>query len=130
MSERLATFRGAVRCTRARDVPALTLTGMTAEAPDELTALAFSSVPPPDLPGTLQDAVVERLADGRCRIATASADWLLPPGAVHLHREIAGPFYQAIPPRPAPWGKRAFWRVVLMLAGSRAGLATLRWLRH
>lgn len=130
MSERLATFRGTVSCTRAPDVPALTLTGTTTEAPDEPTALAFNAVPPADLPGTLQDAVVERLADGACRIVTASGQWLLPPGALHLHREITARFYQAIPPRPAPWRKRAFWRVVLMLAGSRAGLATLRWLRH
>jgi hypothetical protein len=130
MSERLATFRGAVSCGRAPDVPALTLSGMTAEAPDEPTALAFSAVPPADLPGTLEDAAVERLADGRYRIASASGEWLLPPGAVHLHRDVGGRFYQAIPPRPAPWSKRAFWRVVLMLAGSRAGLAALRWLRQ
>lgn len=130
MSERLATFRGAVSCMRARDVPGLTLTGNTAEAPGEPSALAFSTAAPAGLPATLQDAVVERLADGRYRIGTASGEWLLPPAAAHLHREIAAPFYQAIPPRPAPWTRRVFFRVVLTLAGSRAGLATLRWLRQ
>jgi hypothetical protein len=130
MSERLATFRGAVRCTRARDVPGLTLTGMTDEAPDEPTALAFSKGAPADPPATLQDVVVERLADGRYRVGSASGEWLLPPGALHLHREIATAFYRAIPPRPAPWQKRVFWKLVLALAGTRAGLATLRWLRR
>lgn len=130
MSERLATFRGTVRCTRARDVPALTLSGVTAEAPAEPTALAFSAGPPGEMPPTLQDAVVERLGDGRYRIASPQGEWLLPGVAAHLHREIAAAFYRAIPPRPAPAGKRAFWRVVLGLAASRAGLATLRWLRR
>jgi hypothetical protein len=129
MAERLATFRGAVRCTRAGDVPGLALSGMTAEAPDEPTTLALSSAPG-ELPETLQDPVVERLADGRYRIASASGEWLVPPGPAHLHRDVAARFYRAIPPRPAPWTKRAFLRVVLALAGSRAGLATLRWLRH
>ena len=129
MSERLATFRGAVRCTRAGDVPGLTLTGMTAEAPEEPTMLAFSRASG-EFPATLQDPVVERLADGRWRIASASTEWLLPAGPAHLHRDVAARFYQAIPPRSAPWVKRAFWRVVLALAASRAGLATLRRLRR
>jgi hypothetical protein len=130
MSERLATFRGAVSCARAGDVPGLTLSGLTAEAPDEPTALAFSAASPADLPETLQDALVERLGDGRYRIASSSGEWLLPAGAAHLHREVAARFYRAIPPRPAPWRKRAFWRVVLALAASRAGLAALRRLRR
>jgi hypothetical protein len=129
MAERLASFRGTVRCTRAAHVPALTLTGMTAEAPDEPTTLAFSSAAG-EFPATLQDPVVERLADGRWRIASASGEWLLPASPAHLHRDVAARFYQAIPPRPAPWKKRAFWRVVLALAASRAGIATLRWLRN
>jgi hypothetical protein len=102
---------------------------MTAETPDEPTTLAFSSAPG-ELPATLQDPIVERLGDGRYRIACASGEWLLPPGPAHLYRDVAARFYRAIPPRPAPWTKRAFWRVVLVLAASRAGLATLRWLRN
>jgi len=118
-----------VRCTHTRDVPALTLAGMTVETPDEPTTLAFSSAPG-ELPATLQDPVVERLGDGRYRIASASGEWLLPPGPAHLHRDVGARFYRAIPPRPAPWKKRVFWRVVLALAASRAGLATLRRLRN
>jgi hypothetical protein len=49
---------------------------------------------------------------------------------VHLHREIAAPFYAAIPPRQPPWGKRLFWRVVLSLAATGAGLALLKALRR
>ncbi len=49
---------------------------------------------------------------------------------MHLHREIAAQFYRAIPPRPVPLLKRWFWRVVLALATSRAGLAALRVLRR
>jgi hypothetical protein len=49
---------------------------------------------------------------------------------VHLHRDLAAQFYRAIPPRPAPWAKRVFWRLVLGLAASRAGLALLRALRR
>jgi hypothetical protein len=56
MPERLASFRGAVRCARARAVPGLTLSGNTAEAPGEPTALAFSGSAPADLPETLEDA--------------------------------------------------------------------------
>ncbi|HEV3181484.1 MAG TPA: hypothetical protein VGY90_01595 [Steroidobacteraceae bacterium] len=130
MAERLATFRGVVRCRRADTVPGLTLSGGTAEAPDEPTALAFSAVAPADLPGTLEDAVVDHLGGAHYRIGAQRREWLIASPAVHLHREIAAQFYRAIPPRPAPWAKRMFWRVVLALAASRAGLALLRALRR
>ena len=130
MAERLATFRGLVHCRRAAAVPGLTLSGSTAEAPDEPTALAFSAAAPADLPGTLADAVVDHLGGTHYRIGTEWREWLLRAEVVHLHREIAPQFYRAIPPRPAPWAKRVFWRVVLALAASRAGLALLRALRR
>jgi hypothetical protein len=130
MPELLATFRGPVSCTCAADIPGLTLSGDTAQAPGEETALAFSAAAPAQFPETLQDAVVERLSPGRYRISSATREWLIDASAVHLHREIAAQFYRAIPPRPAPWRKRLFWRVVLTLAASRAGLALLRSLRR
>jgi len=130
MPERLATFRGMVHCLRASAVPGLTLRGMTAEAPDEPTALAFSAAAPADLPGTLEDAVVDHLGGTHYRIGAARREWLITAQGVHLHREIAPQFYRAIPPRPAPWAKRVFWRMVLALAASRAGLALLRALRR
>jgi hypothetical protein len=130
MPEPLATFRGLVRCYRAAQAPGLTLQGDTAERPGEETALAFSAPAPADFPETLQDVRVERLSDGQYRIGSGSREWLIGAAPVHLHREIAALFYRAIPPRPAPWGKRAFWRVVLILAGSRLGLAALKALRR
>ena len=130
MPELLATFRGPVRCRCAPDVPGLTLRGDTAEAPGEATALAFSAASPVQFPETLQDARVERLSPGHYRISSAMGEWLIDAPAVHLHREIAAQFYSAIPPRRAPWRKRLFWRVVLALAASRAGLALLRTLRR
>jgi len=130
MRERLATFRGRVTCTRAARVPGLTLSGTTAERAGELTSLAFSGAAPHDLPEVLQDAVVEEFAGGQYHISSAPHEWLINASAAHLHREIAAEFYRAIPPRPAPWTKRVFWKIVLTLAASRAGLAALRALRR
>ena len=129
MPERLATFSGAVHCRRARTAPGLTLSGSAAEA-EEPTALAFSATAPADLPVTLQDAVVDHLGGADYRIGAGQREWLISSPAVHLHRGIAAQFYRVIPPRPAPWTKRMFWRVVLALAASRAGLALLRALRR
>lgn len=126
MSERLATFRGAVRCERSDGVPGLTLRGNTAEAPGEATALAFSGFPPADLAATLEDAMVEHVAGTQYRISARTGSWPISAAAVHLHREIAAPFYAAIPPRQPPWAKRLFWRMVLALAATGAGLALLK----
>jgi hypothetical protein len=130
MPERLASFRGEVHCERAQRVPGLTLAGNTHEAPAELSALAFSGSAPPDLPATLADALVEHLGGTQYRISAGSRSWLISASAVHLHREIAAQFYAAIPPRRAPWAKRVFWRAVLALAASRAGLTLLKALRR
>ena len=128
MPETLATFRGSVRCER--DTRALRLSGVTAESPGEETSLILSGWGPGDCPDMLDDAVVEHLGGARYRIRCGARDWLIEAEAVHVHREIAGPFYRAIPPRPAPWRKRLFWRIVLALAASRAGLTALRMLRR
>jgi hypothetical protein len=130
MPERLATFCGVVHCRHAHTVPGLILSGSTTEAPEEPTALAFSATVPADLPPTLQDAVVDHLGGADYRIGAGQREWLITSPAVHLHRDLAAQFYRAIPPRPAPWTKRMFWRVVLSLAASRAGLALLRALRR
>ncbi len=131
MPERLVTFRGAVRCERAAAVPRLILSGSsTAEAPAEPVMLAFSAAAPADLPATLEDAVVDHLGGGEYRIGAATGAWLISSPAVHVHRDIGAQFYRAIPPRPAPWVKRVFWRAVLALAASRAGLALLKALRR
>jgi hypothetical protein len=129
MTERLTTFCGVVHCRHAHAVPGLILSGHTAEA-EEPTELAFSATAPADLPVTLQDAVVDHLGGGQYRIGAGQREWLISSPAVHLHRGIAAQFYRAIPPRPAPWTKRVFWRTVLSLAASRTGLALLRALRR
>jgi hypothetical protein len=130
MPERLVNFRGSVACHRDDSVPGLTLIGTTTTPCAQHAALAFSAAAPADLPATLEDVEVEYLGGSEYRIATAARSWTLSASAVHLHSEIAPQFYRAIPPRPAPWSKRVFWRAVLALAASRAGLALLRALRR
>ena len=130
MPERLVSFRGSVECHREDCVPGLTLTGTTTTPCAQRAALAFSAAAPADLPATLEDVEVEHLGGNEYRIATAGRSWVISASAVHLHSEIAAQFYRAIPPRPAPWGKRVFWQAVLALAASRAGLALLRALRR
>jgi len=131
MPETLATFRGSVRCERSSGAPALTLTGMTLESPGEPTALTLSAAAPlADCPEMIEDAIVERLSGEHYRIRSGACEWSVEAKAVHLHREIAERFYGAIPPRPVPWAKRLFWRLVLALAASRTGLAALKMLRR
>jgi hypothetical protein len=130
MPEPLVSFRGAVRCARARGPLGVTLIGETPERPGEPTTLAFSALAPPGFPECLDNAVVERLGADQYRISSPPREWLIAAAAVHLHREIAAQFYRAIPPRPVPLPKRWLWRVVLALAASRAGLAALRALRR
>jgi hypothetical protein len=130
MPETLASFRGTVRCERSRRAHTLTLSGTSAQGPGEETALILSASTPVECPDSLEDAVVEHLGGQQYRIRSVAGEWLLEAGAAHLHREIGGAFYRAIPPRPAPWSKRLFWRIVLTLAASRAGLAALRMLRR
>jgi hypothetical protein len=132
MPERLATFSGPVHCESSAGVPRLTLTGSsTLEAPGEPTTLAFTASAPADLPATLADPVaVDDLGGAHYRISAGRREWRIDSKAVHLHREVAAQFYRAIPPRPAPWPKRVFWRMVLALAATRAGLALLKALRR
>jgi hypothetical protein len=131
MAEALCVFRGTVRCARAAPPLTLTLSGATAVAAQEPSSIAFSGATvPADLPATLNDAEVTRLADGRYRIASAAREWLLTASAAHLTRDVGAEFYRALPPRPVPLGKRLLWRTVLALAGSRIGPALLRALRR
>src|SRR5205807_1789291 len=98
--------------------------------PGERTELAFSAAAPADFPEALEGAVIERVGTHQYRIASAPREWLIEATAVHVHRDIAVPFYRAIPPRRVPLAKRIFWRVVLALAATRTGLALLRRLRR
>ena len=128
MSELIA-FRGRTSCRRANGPLKLALAGATLAHPQQLTRLEFATSTPPQLPATLEDARVADLGGGDYRITSAAGEWHLRAAAVHLHRDVAHEFYGALPPRPVPRGKRLFWRLVLALAGSRAGLSALRALR-
>lgn len=129
MSEPVARFAGTLSCARGTGALKLTLSGTSADPPAQPLRVGFAAAAPAGLPAVLDDAVVEETAPGIFRIATAAGEWTLPAPAVHVHRDAGVPFYRAIPPRPVPLSKRAFWRLVLMLAGSRTGLTLLRSLR-
>ncbi|HLK71677.1 MAG TPA: hypothetical protein VKT19_06950 [Steroidobacteraceae bacterium] len=130
MPETLASFRGTVRCERSSRAHTLTLSGTSAQGPGEEIALILSASTAVECPHTLEDAVVEQLTGQQYRIRSVAGEWLVEAEAAHLHREVAGAFYRAILPRPAPWRKRLFWRIVLTLAATRSGLAALRMLRR
>lgn len=62
----------------------------------------------------------------------AMPDSLLPVEAArgdHRHRDARAAVFAVVPPREASLAKRLFWRLVLALAKSRAGLALLRKVR-
>jgi len=115
----LAAFRGPVACRRAGN--ALTLAGAAADSADDILILSFIAAAAPEMPGSLAAATVCALDEQHYRIAAGSRDWTVAAMSVHVHRDIGGTFYRAIPPRAVPLGKRLFWRTVLALAGTRAG---------
>ena len=129
MSEVLARLGAAVSCTRAPDIATLSLHGVSADARPEETTITFSAPGALDLPARLADVLVEHLGAHEYRISAAPRVWQFTARAAHVHREVAAQFYQAIPPRPVPAGKRLFWRTVLMLAANRGAFALLRKLR-
>ncbi len=120
-------FRGWISCRRDGEGPlGLILVGRTSQhRRDEAVQVAFSCPAPVDLPEALEDARIEFLGDRRHRLTSGDKSWTLD-GAVHVHREVAGAFYKAIPPRPVPWRKRLFWRVMLSLASTPLGRRLLR----
>jgi hypothetical protein len=123
----LAQFRGAVHCRRDDAGPlGLTLSGRTAEHPEEELLLAFTGAAPADLPERLDDARVETGGPGEYRIAAGAREWRLTARSVHWHRDLGGPFYRAIPGRPAPLLRRVIFSAMLTLARSRFGMALLR----
>ena len=115
----LAGFRGAVACRRTVD--ALILSGCAADSADEVLILTLVSAGPAELPESLSAAVVTMLDEQHLRITSGSRDWVVAATSVHLHRDIRRAFYRAVPARPAPLIKRLFWRIVMALAGNRAG---------
>jgi hypothetical protein len=117
-------FLGWISCRRDGEGPlGLILVGRTKDRPDEPVQMAFACAAPLDLPDALEEATVERLGPRQYRLSSGDRSWTLD-GVAHVHREVASAFYKAVPPRPVPFRKRLFWRVMLGLAGTAAG----RWL--
>ena len=124
----LAAFRGAVACQRG--VSGLTLTGCAADCADDLLIVTFIAAAIPDLPDSLSGAEIRARDERHYRIRSGSRDWLIEATSAHVHRDIGRDFYRAIPPRPVPLRKRFLWRVLLALAGTRAGKRLLLSLRR
>lgn len=123
-------FAGAVRCAPGAPPFTLTLTGAAAAPAAGGLTLTFSGSAPADLPATLAGARVDVPAPGVYRITSGTRAWQVAGGSLSATREAAAAFYAALPPRPVPLVKRLFWRLVLALAASRAGLTLLRALRR
>ncbi len=115
-------FRGWISCRRDGEGPlGLILVGRaTQHRREEAVQVAFSCAAPVDIPEALEEAHLEFLGGQRYRLTSGDKSWTLE-GPIHVHREVAGAFYKAIPPRPVPWGKRLFWRVMLRLASHPLG---------
>jgi len=124
----LAAFRGTVVCRRFANV--MTLAGPAADSSGDDLILSFIARNFPSLPDSLTAPVVLALDEHRYRIISLSRDWVIEATSLHVHRDVGNTFYRAIPPRPVPLAKRLFWRVVLALAGSRAGKRFLLALRR
>ncbi|MGC8520911.1 MAG: hypothetical protein ACP5PN_03480 [Steroidobacteraceae bacterium] len=130
-TERLiAEFVGAVACARETGAsPGVTLRGASAGEPPEGLIVSFVAADGAQLPTTLEGARVVAVDASGYRIESPPQHWLLRARTVFVHRDVRAAFFRAIPPRPAPPGKRLFWRAVLRLARSRAGLRLLAALR-
>ncbi len=127
----VATFRGPVTCRRDPGVfPGWTLTGAAADDPGETLILTFLGAAPQDLPQTLTAPSVVALDGQSYLIASPPRQWRVCARTVHVHRDVTAAFYHAVPPRSVPWTRRLFWRLVLRLAGNRAGRRALRALRR
>jgi hypothetical protein len=126
----VAEFRGAVRAVRTPAEPlGLTLTGRSLAAPGEELTVGFAGVAAAALPEVLEDARVERSGPAEYLIASGARTFTIGARAVHVHRDVGGEFYGAIPPRKAPLVRRLLLAAALVIARSRAGLSLLRALR-
>lgn len=124
----VAAFRGPVTCRLTAD--SLTLIGAAADSADDRLILTFISPSMAEVPDSLAAAIVRAVDEHHYCIASASGDLTVEAASLHVHRDIGSVFYRAVPARPAPLGRRIFWRVVLALAGTRAGKRLLLSLRR
>lgn len=126
----VAVFRGTVTCAgEAGPSPGLTLRGASAEAAGEELILTFVGAAPEDLPAVLEAVSVVSVDAGCYRIHSPPRQWLVWARALYVHRDMRAAFFEAVPARRVPFGKRLFWRVVLGLARWPACLRLLGRLR-
>ncbi|HUI59092.1 MAG TPA: hypothetical protein VLX90_02650 [Steroidobacteraceae bacterium] len=118
---RVLNFHGAVSCRREPGTQGLTLTGRTADRPEETVTVEFRTAAPEDLPEALEELTVDKLDASHYRITAQGRDWIVAAASCHVHRDVAAAFYRAIPPRRVPWSKRVLWRLLLAAAGTSAG---------
>jgi hypothetical protein len=113
-------FTGLVECRRSPGFPGVTLVGRTNTG--DQTHLSLVGEAPAELPARLESPQVERVDAEHCRISSGPLTLTLQVVHSYLHQDVSGAFYQAVRPRPVPFAKRVFWRLVL--AGARTRIAT------
>lgn len=124
--QQVIAFRGNVQVQQVTSGPLnLTLIGEPNDGSQEITYLAFANATELGLPQSLDDASVDRLGAQSYHITAADGEWTFDAQSMHLHRDVSREFYTVVPPRPAPWSKRLFWRAVLGIAATSFGRAWL-----
>ncbi|MBS0365845.1 MAG: hypothetical protein JSR67_08495 [Proteobacteria bacterium] len=121
-------FAGAVQC-QATPAPAGAVLHGCARGSGEALQVFLQGEAARSLPPCLTDLRIEQPRPGEARLHSRELDTTLPVAALHVHRDVGAALAAAVPPRAAPWSKRLFWRMVLGLARSSAGLALLTALR-
>jgi hypothetical protein len=115
-------FTGDVECRRSSGVQCITLVGRTESG--EQVHLSLLGAADTELPPRLEAAQVEHTDADHYRVSSAGRSWTVS-GRCYVHADASQAFYAAVQPRPVPFAKRFFWRVVLAAAGTRVAQ---RWL--
>ena len=115
-------FRGWISCRRDGEGPlGLILVGRTQDQPDEMRADGVRRAPPRwTCPKHWKTPPWSGSAPAEYRVSSGDRSWTLH-GARPRASRSGDAFYKALPPRPVPWRKRLFWRVMLALARPAPG---------
>ncbi len=127
----MIAFEGAVECRRSDGPVTLTLSG---REPTVQLLLAGAEVPD-TLPARLHDVRVSAVSGAaeselqHLLLRARELQQALSCRSVQLHRDVAAPFFAAVPPAPVPLRARLGWSLllqVLRLPGAAALLSRLR----